>query len=100
MPRKDKKQKVPEVEPPENTPEQSESEEEIYELSEDEVDNEIMNSMKFSENIRYHDDFNLCLEKIKSLKELLNEENASEKPTQLIIDSLAEKISEMIKELK
>jgi len=99
MPRKDKKQKVPEVEPPENTPEQSESEE-VYDLSDDEVDQEMMNNMNFREDFNFHNDFNLCLDKIKALKGLLNEENASEKPTQIIIDSLAEKISEMIKELK
>jgi len=75
-------------------------EEEVYTLSGDEPDKEILEQMNYKGQIFYHNDFNLSLDKIKSLKELLNEENTAEKPTQAIIDALAEKISEMIKELK
>ena len=44
-------------------------------------------------------DFQKSLEKIKSLKGLLNDETMSDKPNQMIVDSLVEKISEMIKKI-
>ena len=44
-------------------------------------------------------DFQKSLEKIKSLKGLLNDESMSDKPNQMIVDSLVEKISEMIKKI-
>jgi len=97
MVKKDKKAKVAQdlEEPP--------YDEEVYTLSGDEhenIDKSIVDRMNFKEHIVYCDDFNVSLDKIKALKELLSEENTTEKPTQLIIDALAEKISEMIKELK
>jgi len=95
MVKKEKKSKVRDIEEFSNR-----DEEEVYTLSGDEPDQDILEQTNYREHIIYRDDFNQCLDKIKALKELLNEENASEKPTQVILDSLAEKISEMIRELK
>lgn len=44
--------------------------------------------------------FHISLSKIKSLKELLTEELTSEKSNQMIVDSLVDKISEMIKNIE
>lgn len=44
--------------------------------------------------------FHISLSKIKSLKELLTDELANEKSNQMIVDSLVDKISEMIKNIE
>lgn len=46
------------------------------------------------------DIFHISLSKIKSLKELLTDELANEKSNQMIVDSLVDKISEMIKNIE
>lgn len=46
------------------------------------------------------DIFHISLSKIKSLKELLTEELTGEKSNQMIVDSLVDKISEMIKNIE
>lgn len=81
------------------------SNESTYELSDEEVlmsdkaDLEILSQFQYRRPF-VDNDFNISLSKIKSLKELLSEETSAEKQNQQIVDSLVEKISEMIKKLE
>lgn len=103
MAKKEKVIKKKETIPEEDESHYSLSDDEILRYNDnDELDKNILETHMLM-NRRFmadEDDFQKKLKKIKDLKVLHTEELNSEKPTQTIVDALADKIGEMIKKLE